>query len=788
MKKQYDAIVNRLQLRRLRRMVRKIDAFAHECATLSDGALQGKTQHFQTRLRQGETVDDVLYEAFAVMREAHKRVLGLYAHDVQLMGAIVLHQGDVAEMKTGEGKTLTATFPLYLNALTEKGVLLVTPNDYLATRDFETMKPVFEFMGLTVGLVVSDTVATQKKACYQSHIVYTTNSTIGFDYLFDNLVGNPNDRYMRPFHYAIIDEADAVLLDMAQTPLVVSGGQTIQSNFFEVCQLFVTTLEKDVDYRVNQKEQTIWLTKKGIVAAEKFFMLDDLYAYQNHELNRHIQLALRAKLLQQGEDYVIEQGEVKLLDKHTGRILHGVKIQSGLHQAIEVKEHVSLTTPTRVVATITYQNLFRLFPKIAGMTGSGKVAEQEFLETYRLAVVSIPTHLPILRVDHPDRAFQTFQEKMAYIMHSVKQAYHTGRPVLIGVANVEMSELYSQALLKEGIPHNVLNAYNVAHESTIIAAAGQPYAVTIGTAMAGRGTDILLGEGVKEKGGLLVLLTERMNSQRNDLQFKGRAGRQGDPGESVVCISLEDTIVKQAAPKSIQRMLKTKATTGQFDKIVPEHKIQRIVEQCQQRLDDTGMLSRQIAVAFDESLKVQREMVYNKRQVWMNETYDVIAEVDSIVQEVLQKYVAMPRSASEVERFMLDNMSHTFVLPIEELVADKDRLYLVLYQVYLEEMARKQHILQSSLAQQTFYRTVLIKSIDEQWVQQVDLLQQLKVIVSGREQAGKHPIREYNAEALHAFRDMQENIKKIVLKNIMLSDVRLKETTELEQVVDIQFP
>ena len=515
-------IKNHFQIQRLKKILAKVKSFESEIAGLSDADLRKKTQEFKERLAAGETLDDLLPEAYAVVREADKRVLGMFPYDVQVMGAIVLHEGNVAEMATGEGKTLTATMPLYLNALSGQGAMLVTTNTYLALRDAQEMGQVYRFLGLTIeAAVVADETENltpkQKRLIYQADIVYTTNSALGFDYLIENLAENKDSQYLSPFNYVIIDEIDSILLDSAQVPLVISGAPRVQSNFYGIMDTFITTLKEEEDYHYDDEKNEVWLTSKGILAAESFLDLDHLFSKENQELVRHLNLALRAhKLYKKDKDYVVRQGdkeaEVVLLDRSTGRLLEMTRLQGGQHQAIEAKEHVKLTEETRAMASITYQNLFRLFRKISGMTGTGKVVESEFMETYSMSVIKIPTNQPVIRQDLPDQLYQTLPEKVFASLDEVKHYHAQGNPLLIFTGSVEMSEIYSSLLLREGIAHNLLNANNAAREAQIIAESGQKGAVTVATSMAGRGTDIKLGPGVADLGGLVVIGTERMEN------------------------------------------------------------------------------------------------------------------------------------------------------------------------------------------------------------------------------------------------------------------------------------
>ena len=526
------------QLRKVKKILKRINTLKGKMSSLSDQELVAKTVEFRQRLSKGESLDDLLVEAFAVVREADKRILGMFPYDVQVMGAIVMHYGNVAEMNTGEGKTLTATMPVYLNALSGQGVMVVTPNEYLSKRDAEEMGQVYRFLGLTIGVPFTgdpkkEMKAEEKKLIYASDIIYTTNSNLGFDYLNDNLASNEEGKFLRPFNYVIIDEIDDILLDSAQTPLIIAGSPRVQSNYYAIIDTLVTTLVEGEDYIFKEEKEEIWLTTKGAKAAESFLGIDHFYKEEHAVFARHLVYAIRAhKLFTKDKDYIIRGNEMVLVDKGTGRLMEMTKLQGGLHQAIEAKEHVKLSPETRAMASITYQSLFKMFKKVSGMTGTGKVAEKEFLETYNMAVIRIPTNRPRQRIDYPDNLYVTLPEKVYASLEYIKEYHAKGNPLLVFVGSVEMSQLYSSLLLREGIAHNVLNANNAAREAQIIAESGQMGAVTVATSMAGRGTDIKLGKGVAELGGLIVIGTERMESQRIDLQIRGRSGRQGDPGMS----------------------------------------------------------------------------------------------------------------------------------------------------------------------------------------------------------------------------------------------------------------
>lgn len=547
-----------MSLRVVKKILKKVNSHAEEMSKLSDNQLKDKTQQFKKRLKQGETLDNILPEAFAAIREADKRVLGMFPYDVQVMGGIVLHQGNIAEMKTGEGKTLTATMPMYLNALSGESIILVTTNEYLANRDCEEMSQVYNWMGLSAASAVpenaDDLKVEEKREIYNSDIVYTTNNALGFDYLIDNLASSKEEKFMPEFSYVIVDEVDAVLLDTATTSLVISGAPRVQSNMYKMTDEFVVSLEEEEDYRLDEEKKNVWLTRKGIEVAQEYFRVPNLYDGKHVELVRHITLALKAhNLFEKGKDYVIEDNKMYLLDSTEGRILENTKMQQGQQQAIEAAEGAEISDDMRSMASITYQNFFRLFKKIGGMTGTGKTANKEFIETYYMKVIQIPTNNPVIRKDYPDKIYPTLREKLMASLKLVKELHEKGQPILLTTADVELSEIYSEILLHEQIPHNLLNAHNAAKEAEIISEAGQWGSVTVATSMAGRGTDIKLGKGVKELGGLAVIGTELMPSKRTELQLRGRSGRQGDPGFSQFFVSLEDDVVIDSGPKWVHK-------------------------------------------------------------------------------------------------------------------------------------------------------------------------------------------------------------------------------------------
>lgn len=780
------------RMKQLRKILKQINDLEETYRSMSDEALQAQTAHFKARYQAGETLDDLMIEAFATIREASRRVKGMFHYDVQVLGAIVLFQGKIAEMRTGEGKTLTATMPLYLNALSGKSTILVTTNGYLADRDATEMGEIYEFLGLSVGNFAAydekGLDAEEKKELYQKDIVYTTHSGLGFDYLIDNLAANKEKKYMPELDYVIVDEIDAILLDGAQTPLVISGAPKLQSSFYKTCNEFVLSLELGVDYKTDEEMNNVWLTTKGMRQAETYFSQHPLYIEDNQLLIHHILLALKAHLLyKRDKEYVVDDGEVKLLDRQDGRIVQGVKLQSGQHQAIETKEGLKVSKNDRAMATISYQNLFKLFTKIAGMTGTGKVAEEEFIEIYNLEVIPIPTHRPIQRIDYPDKIYPTLPEKLYASLEMVKALHAKGQPIIVATGNVDVSMIYSQLLLREGIAHNVLNAYNVPKEAEIVKEAGQMGSVTVATPIAGRGTDIVLGPGVKELGGLAIIGVEKMVNARIDLQLRGRSGRQGDPGMSQFFISLEDDVIKKNGAKWLLKQYDAYSKKMDYPspRLLKKRKFQKGVKKAQEVNEVKSRSSRMVSLAFDETIKLQRTLLYKER--------DQLIELKSVpihlfIDEALDDYLAAtpPESTDQLGRYILDQLSYQFSL--QELknldVTKQENVKAFLLNLIETELAHKKEILTSNDNIQNFYRACILKAMDEAWINQVDYLQQLRAVTNSRSYAQRDSLREYQKEAYQAFEEMRELIRKNTLENLMLSKV---EIDGIENQVSIQF-
>ena len=787
-------VKNFFHIRRLKKILAKIKSFEKEMSSLSDLDLQKKTVEFKKRLADGENLDQLLPEAYAVVREADKRILGMFPYDVQVLGAIVLHEGNVAEMATGEGKTLTATMPLYLNALSGQGAMLVTPNSYLALRDAEEMGPVYRFLGLTIETAVradeSKPLETkEKRRIYQADILYTTNSALGFDYLIENLAENKKNQFLREFNYVIIDEIDSILLDSAQTPLIISGAPRVQSNFYDMMDTLVQTLYEDEDYCYDDEKNEVWLTQKGIREAESFLGLNHLFSKENQELVRHLNLALRAHTVyKKDQDYVVRQSkneaEVVLLDRATGRLMELTRLQGGQHQAIEAKEHVKLTQETRAMASITYQNLFKLFRKLSGMTGTGKVVESEFLETYSMSVIKIPTNRPVIRRDYPDQIYQTLPEKVFASLDEVKHYHAKGNPLLIFTGSVEMSEIYSSLLLREGIAHNLLNANNAAREAQMIAESGQFGAVTVATSMAGRGTDIKLGPGVADLGGLVVIGTERMENHRIDLQIRGRSGRQGDPGISKFFISLEDDLLKKWGPDWIKNFYRDYSPEDLKNNpiLLKQRRFKKLVSKAQKASEGNAKLSRRLTLEYAQSMKIQRELTYAERNRLLEDTNEMEEEINRVLDYVIQQvaYEQSFENRADFYRFILHHFSNRAErIPQEFNIHSPKEVSYLLQSIAEQELLEKKSYLKSDKLYSQFQRLAILKAIDENWVEQVDYLQQLRTALSGQHFSMKNPLVEYYQEAYDGFEYMKERMKHQIVKNLLMSELALNPKGEV---------
>lgn len=759
--------------KKLHFLLGKVKEECKKVKELSDYELKNKTIEFKNRLSKGETTDDLLPEAFAVCCEADYRVLGMFPFDVQILGGIALHLCYLAEMNTGEGKTLTATMPLYLNGLTGKSTILVTANEYLAIRDAEEMGQVYEFLGLSVKAgVTRDTNEhlnnDQKKEIYAADIVYTTHGSLGFDYLLNNLVHSKEDRFMRELYYVIIDEADSVLLDSASMPLVISGSPRVQSNLYGITDFFVTTLVEDEHYIV--EDNKVWLTDKGIEYAQRYFRIENLYSKENFDVLRHVVLALRAHyLMDKDVDYVVtDSGEIVLLDKSTGRKMNGMKLRGGSHQAIEEKERLKLSQEQRSVASITYQNLFNLFPKMSGMSGTIADGKDELLEVYHKQVVVIPPNKPMARKDLPDKYFKTSEEQFDAVIKETVKRHNTGQPVLLIASLISDTEMLSKILVQENIEHSVLNANNAFWEAEIIKEAGQKNVVTVATSMAGRGTDIRLGSGVKELGGLCVLGIGRMNNTRDERQARGRAGRQGEPGVSIFYTSLEDDVCEILGDDFLEKYIEK-------DKHISKRRIKKLINKSQKIKSESSVFQRKNAVDYDSVMQRQRTIMYKTRNDLLDGKSLDENYLLSICEDNIKDFVKSNKKLDSyaVHRYVLDNLSYRLQEMDESTKNQKD--YLIQYSKMAFNTKKK------SLGDRfsEYCRLCTLRALDDGWVEEVDYLQQLQAAISGRSSAQRNLLFEYQREARISFEDMEKSIKKAMIRNILLGEVSFGKDNEM---------
>lgn len=759
--------------KRLHFLLGKVKEECKKIKNLSDYELKNKTNEFKRRLADGETMEDILPEAFAVCCEADYRVLGMFPYDVQILGGIALHLCYLCEMNTGEGKTLTATMPLYLNGLTGKSSILVTANEYLAIRDAEEMGQVYEFLGLSVKAgVTRDTNQhlnnDQKKEIYTADIVYTTHGSLGFDYLLNNLVHSKEDRFMRELYYVIIDEADSVLLDSASMPLVISGSPRVQSNLYGITDFFVTTLVEDEHYIV--EDNKVWLTDKGIEYAQRYFRIENLYSKENFDVLRHVVLALRAHyLMDKDVDYVVtDSGEIVLLDKSTGRKMNGMKLRGGSHQAIEEKERLKLSQEQRSVASITYQNLFNLFPKMSGMSGTIADGKDELLEVYHKQVVIIPPNKPLARKDLPDKYFKTSEEQFDAVIKETVKRHNTGQPVLLIASLISDTEMLSKLLVQENIEHSVLNANNAFWEAEIIKEAGQKNVVTVATSMAGRGTDIRLGSGVKELGGLCVLGIGRMNNTRDERQARGRAGRQGEPGVSIFYTSLEDDVCEILGDDFLEKYIEK-------DKHISKRRIKKLINKSQKIKSESSVFQRKNSVDYDSVMQRQRTIMYKTRNDLLDGKSLDENFLLSICEDNIKDFMKSNKKLDSygVHRYVLDNLSYRLQEMDESTKNQKD--YLIQY----SKMAfnNKKKSLGDRFSE--YCRLCTLKALDDGWIEEVDYLQQLQAAISGRSSAQRNLLFEYQREARISFEDMEKSIKKAMIRNILLGEVSFGKDNEM---------
>ena len=790
LKKIYDN--DRRELKKFEKLATKVESLGDEYEKLSDEQLQAKTPEFRKRLENGETLDDILPEAFATAREGAKRVLGLYPFHVQIIGGIALHYGNIAEMMTGEGKTLTATLPVYLNALTGKGVHVVTVNEYLSSRDESEMGQLYKWLGLSVGLNLNSMSADEKRDAYNCDVTYSTNSELGFDYLRDNMVVYKDQMVQRPLNYAIIDEVDSILIDEARTPLIISGQAEQANSEYIRADRFVKTLVEDKsdddvddeedhgDYKIDWPTKTINLTNQGIKKACEHFGLKNLYDIDNQVLVHHIDQALRANYIMLKDiDYVVQNGEVMIVDSFTGRVMEGRRYSDGLHQAIEAKEGVKIQEESKTQATITYQNFFRMYKKLAGMTGTAKTEEEEFREIYNMEVITIPTNRPIARKDLPDILYPTLDSKFEAVVKKIKERHAKGQPVLVGTVAIESSERLSQMLNQAGIPHAVLNAKNHAKEAQIIMNAGQRGAVTIATNMAGRGTDIKLGPGVKELGGLAVIGTERHESRRIDNQLRGRSGRQGDPGVTRFYLSLEDDLMKRFGGDRVKLFL-DRISDNDDDKVIESRMITKQVESAQKRVEGNNYDTRKQTLQYDDVMRTQREIIYGERMQVISEDKSLKPVLMPMIKRTIDHKIDMytqgdkkdwrndqlrdfiSSAITDEETTKKLNMKH---LSAEEL---KKRLY----QIAEDNYAEKEKQLADPEQMLEFEKVVILRVVDERWTDHIDAMDQLRQSISLRGYGQLNPLVEYQEAGYRMFEEMISNIEFDATRLFMKAQIR----------------
>ena len=761
---------DKTEIKKLNKLVDEIDALEEKISSLNDEELKNMTNIFKEKLKNGQTLDDILPEAFAVVREASKRVLGMRQYRVQLIGGIVLHQGKIAEMRTGEGKTLVAVAPVYLNALSEKGVHVVTVNDYLAKRDKELMEPVYNFLGLTAGVIISGQESIERKEQYKFDITYGTNNEFGFDYLRDNMVLSKEEMVQRELNFAIVDEVDSILIDEARTPLIISGQIEDDEKPYRLANVFIKMLLPE-DISVDYKEKTVSLTESGIKKAEMFYQTENLMNPENIENYHHIIQALRADILMQRDiDYVVKNNEVMIVDEFTGRVMDGRRFSEGLHQAIEAKENLEIQNESKTLATITYQNYFRMYNKLSGMTGTAKTEENEFISTYNLPVVQIPTNKPVLRKDLEDKLYKTEKTKYLAVLKTIESIHLTGQPILVGTASIEKSEILSYLLNKKGLKHQLLNAKNDEEEAKIVAKAGKLNAITIATNMAGRRTDISLGGGdkeeekkVKELGGLYVIGTERHENRRIDNQLRGRSGRQGDPGTSRFYVSLEDEIMKLYGSSKAKKI----AEKLDDDEEIKDKKLLKTIETSQQTLEMKNFGIRKSVLEYDNVINKQRELIYEDRRKVINgdDVSNHINEmIESEIKEIYNEYIS-----DSIEKY-IEAITTTFSLDKynKELnLEDKKDNEIVDYTIsVIKEVYKSREDLIGSEAMRDWERKVILHFVDNYWIDHIDAIEQLKKGIGLLAAGQKDPVKEFTVQSFDMFDDINKNINKDALKHL----------------------
>ncbi|MFD1038873.1 preprotein translocase subunit SecA [Virgibacillus byunsanensis] len=770
---------NQKQLNRLQKQVEQIEAVEPDYEKLSDSELKQKTDEFKERYVNGETLDDMLVEAYAVVREASKRVLGMRPFPVQLVGAVALHEGNIAEMKTGEGKTLASAMPSYLNALGGEGVHIITVNEYLADRDAKEMGRLFEFLGLTVGLNVNGLTKEEKRAAYYCDITYGTNNEYGFDYLRDNMVLYKEQMAQRPLNFAIIDEVDSILIDEARTPLIISGSAKKSASMYQQADGFVSRLKKDTDFTYDEKTKGVQLTEEGINKAERYFQIENLFDLNHVTLTHHINQALKAHAsMHRDTDYVIEESEVVIVDQFTGRLMKGRRYSNGLHQAIEAKEGLQIQNESMTLASITFQNFFRMYNKLSGMTGTAKTEEEEFRNIYNMDVIAIPTNQPIIRDDRADMIYKTMDGKFRAVVESIKDAYEAGQPVLVGTVAVETSELISKLLTKAGVKHNVLNAKNHYREAEIIENAGQKKAVTIATNMAGRGTDIKLGEGVKELGGLAVIGTERHESRRIDNQLRGRSGRQGDPGMSLFYLSMEDELMRRFGSDNLRNMMER---LGMDDTQPIESKmVSRAVESAQKRVEGNNFDARKTVLSYDDVLREQREIIYKQRFEVIDSDENLREIIENMIVSTLERIVGTHTQDDLDENWNLEAITEYVygnLLDQEDISVNdlKGKEPDEITDTIMEKVRARYDEKQEELSEEQmreFEKVILLRTVDTKWMDHIDQMDQLRQGIHLRAYGQNDPLREYQMEGFAMFEEMVANIEEEVSRYVMKAQIR----------------
>ena len=782
------------ELRRLGKLADKVIALESQMAALEDADFPVKTEEYKERYAKGESLDSLLPEAFALVREGAKRVLGLFPYKVQIMGGITLHDGNIAEMRTGEGKTLTATMPVYLNALSGDGVHVVTVNEYLASRDAREMGELYNFLGLSVGLNLTGMSSEEKRAAYASDITYSTNSELGFDYLRDNMVVYKSQMVQRPLNYAVVDETDSILIDEARTPLIISGQAEKSTVLYQRADMFVKGLKEEEDYTIDLTSKTISLTDEGINKAEQTFRLPNLYDVDNSALVHHIDQALRANYIMLRDiDYVVDEGKVKIVDGFTGRIMEGRRYSDGLHQAIEAKEGVEVENESKTMATITYQNYFRMYRKLSGMTGTAKTEEEEFREIYNMNVIAIPTNRPIQRIDGQDLIYPSLRSKFRAVVKDIKQRHEAGQPILVGTVAVETSELLSNMLRAEGIPHEVLNAKNHFKEAEIIMSAGQRGAVTIATNMAGRGTDIKLGKGVKELGGLCVIGTERHESRRIDNQLRGRSGRQGDPGATQFYLSLEDDLMKRFGGEKMQAIWeRLNLTDEEDDNFIQSKMLTKQVESSQKRVEGNNYDTRKSVLEYDEVMREQREIIYSQRLQIINEEKSLEKVTKGMIRRTIHRVVESHTLTDQKEwnlEGIVDFAHNSICAPDELSISDLEgktaaEIEEILYEKAMEIYKEKQEQLNGDNQMLEFEKVVILRVVDRKWTDHIDDMDQLRQSVGLRGYAQIDPLTEYQTEGYERFQQMIAAIDYDVTRILMKSQIR--QNLQREQIQGVR--